>query len=168
MKRSLLAVVMAVLVISAAAAQEEHRRLSPQEMIDLLKSPRGDSDDLLGSGEPVPARGINLTVHFAYDSADIPAASMPQLDDLAQALNNKALVNDRFSIAGHTDSMGGADYNMRLSQRRAEAVRDYLVNQRLVRSDRLTAAGYGKTRLFDAKKPASPLNRRVEVMRVDR
>jgi outer membrane protein OmpA-like peptidoglycan-associated protein len=50
----------------------------------------------------------------------------------------------RLSVEGHTDSVGGDDYNQQLSERRAEAVRDYLVQQGIA-SDSVSASGFGKT-----------------------
>ncbi|MFZ2139614.1 MAG: OmpA family protein, partial [Xanthobacteraceae bacterium] len=65
-------------------------------------------------------------------------------------------------IAGHTDGVGGAEYNQRLSERRAESARQYLIAQHGIDPHRLTAKGYGKARLLLPNEPASELNRRVQ------
>lgn len=70
----------------------------------------------------------------------------------------------KVEIAGHTDNIGTAAYNMQLSQRRAEAVKDYLVKKG-IDPRRITAKGYGKTRPLasnDDEKEGRELNRRVE------
>lgn len=65
---------------------------------------------------------------------------------------------------GHTDAKGSADYNQKLSERRAEAVRQYLIAQFALDKSRLTAKGFGKTRLLDPTKPEDGVNRRVQVL----
>ena len=71
-------------------------------------------------------------------------------------------------IQGHTDSRGGDDYNMRLSGERAEAVRQYLMQQGIA-AGRLTARGYGETRPIDTNRTEAGRanNRRVEFVRTD-
>ncbi len=70
-------------------------------------------------------------------------------------------------IEGHTDSIGNADYNLRLSQKRAAAVRDVLVANYGVDRGELKALGVGKERPLPDIEPASGENRRVE-FRADR
>ena len=67
--------------------------------------------------------------------------------------------------AGHTDSQGGTSYNQELSQRRAQAVRDYLVS-RGIAADRVTAQGVGPSRAITDNKSAEGRanNRRVEIV----
>jgi outer membrane protein OmpA-like peptidoglycan-associated protein len=67
-------------------------------------------------------------------------------------------------VEGHTDSVGSDAYNQTLSERRANAVRDVLVNQYGVGSDRVNAAGYGETRPVadNASADGRAVNRRVE------
>ncbi len=71
-------------------------------------------------------------------------------------------------VAGHTDSSGDDAYNLDLSQRRAEAVRDYLISEG-VNADMLGAHGYGEERSVESNATAAGRaeNRRVELMRLD-
>jgi hypothetical protein len=65
-------------------------------------------------------------------------------------------------ISGHTDARGSADYNMRLSERRAQAVRQFLITEKGISAGRLAAKGYGKTQLLLPSDPNNELNRRVQ------
>jgi len=74
----------------------------------------------------------------------------------------------RLSVEGHTDNIGGDAYNQALSERRAAAVKQALVERYLISADRLTTVGYGSTR---PKEPNDTLegrarNRRVELVRI--
>jgi outer membrane protein OmpA-like peptidoglycan-associated protein len=75
-------------------------------------------------------------------------------------VNDPALQNLRFLIAGHTDSSGSDACNMALSQRRADAVVTYLVDKG-VAPGRLVAKGFGESDPLDGR-PDDPANRRVE------
>jgi OOP family OmpA-OmpF porin len=93
----------------------------------------------------LPARGaITLAgVHFKNNSAQLTADSAAVLDPVAAALSAHPGV--RVELQGYTDSVGSVPYNLRLSQARADAVRDYLVAHGAPAGN-LTARGYGKTR----------------------
>ena len=65
-------------------------------------------------------------------------------------------------VAGHTDAKGSAQYNKQLSQRRAEAVKSYLVSKG-IDAGRLDAVGYGSEHLLAPDHPEDPSNRRVEI-----
>ena len=103
------------------------------------------------------------SLYFTQSTADLLPASRPTLNALAQELRQRPAL--RLEIAGHTDNVGEADRNLRLSQQRAQVVRRYLVRQG-IDSLRLTARGYGGTRpVADNRDPQlRPRNRRVEVV----
>jgi outer membrane protein OmpA-like peptidoglycan-associated protein len=87
---------------------------------------------------------ITQKIHFEFDRAIIRPISYPIVDDVARLLlSNPQLALIR--IEGHTDWIGPDDYNQRLSEKRANAVRDYLV-QKGVEPYRLQAVGYGESR----------------------
>jgi OOP family OmpA-OmpF porin len=88
--------------------------------------------------EPVVLRGVS----FETASATLTPQSFPVLNGVAEDLKLHSMV--QVELQGHTDSRGKHDYNVDLSQRRAESVRDYLVSQG-VNASRLTAKGYGET-----------------------
>jgi outer membrane protein OmpA-like peptidoglycan-associated protein len=87
-------------------------------------------------------------------------------DEVLQAMVTifKEYPNAKFSIEGHTDSVGAAKSNQLLSERRANAVRDYLIANGIA-ADRLTAQGFGEEKPIDSNntKAGRANNRRVEV-----
>jgi outer membrane protein OmpA-like peptidoglycan-associated protein len=101
-------------------------------------------------------------IEFDGGSADLRPDSAPVLEELRDILQRCASL--RFEIAGHTDDRGGTRDNLALSQRRAEAVMEYLV-QHGVALRRLTARGYGEERpvVRGTTPDARARNRRIEV-----
>ncbi len=87
---------------------------------------------------------IRKKVHFATGKADLTEDGKQLLDQVAAVLNEHPEIR-LVRIEGHTDNRGSRSFNMRLSQNRANAVRDYLISQG-VDADRLIAKGYGPTR----------------------
>jgi len=100
-------------------------------------------------------------VNFEFNSATLTAEAREILLGVAEALRGEP--NLRAEIAGHTDSSGSDQYNLQLSQRRAEAVRDFLVAQGIAAS-RLIARGYGESQPVadNSTESGRALNRRVE------
>lgn len=109
------------------------------------------------------SRSIDLPVNFAYDSADLSPEATAQLNALAQVLTQPEFANDRFLIAGHTDAAGSAEYNLALSNRRAQSVLAYLIEAFDVSKGRFVVAGFGETRLADPENSRDAINRRVEI-----
>ena len=104
---------------------------------------------------------IKQQVHFATAKYRVLPDSFPLLNQVVQVLNDFPKM--RVSIEGHTDNVGGEASNMRLSQRRAEAVRDYLVAKG-ISPDRLEATGFGPTKPIASNKTVKGKgkNRRTE------
>jgi outer membrane protein OmpA-like peptidoglycan-associated protein len=107
---------------------------------------------------------LDFSITFGFDSAEIDAKSFKTLDALAAALDSDALRKARFLVNGHTDAKGSDDYNLALSQRRADAVAQYLMAQHNISPSRLKAIGFGETALKDQNDGESPANRRVEIV----
>lgn len=109
--------------------------------------------------------GINMTfdasLAFQINSATISESYKKDLNAAASVFNSYADTN--ILIEGHTDDTGSEEYNMTLSKRRAEAVRDYLIAQG-VDASRLTAKWYGETQPKYPNDDANRAkNRRVEL-----
>lgn len=109
---------------------------------------------------PAKDKGFDLMVKFEYNSDTLTKGARTNLDEFATALKDPRLGPSSFVVEGHTDGMGGDDFNLDLSMRRANAVVKYLEN-RGVSSEKLEAKGYGKQRLL-VTDPMSSSNRRVE------
>jgi len=104
---------------------------------------------------------IKQKVFFATGKARIRSRSYELLNEVAQAMVGFPTLN--VMVEGHTDSVGRSTTNLRLSQRRADAVRDYLIGQG-VAPDRLTAVGFGEEKPIETNrtKRGREVNRRVE------
>jgi outer membrane protein OmpA-like peptidoglycan-associated protein len=113
-----------------------------------------------------PPLSVNLYVNFAYNSADLLQDARITLDQLGDALKNPSLARYSFKIAGHTDAKGTDDFNQKLSDRRADAVRAYIVKNFGISPSRLTTVGYGKSQLLDPAHPEDGVNRRVQIINI--
>jgi OOP family OmpA-OmpF porin len=109
---------------------------------------------------------INLEgVNFRYDSAELTAAARAILDRVADILAQYPQL--KVEVAGHTDAQGDRDYNRRLSEQRAKAVREYLI-ARGVGADNISARGYGSEQPVadNSTREGTLKNRRVELRRL--
>lgn len=106
----------------------------------------------------------DLEVYFDFNSAAIAPSALPMLKTLGQALADGRLAGGTFIVGGHTDAKGDDDYNQRLSQRRAQAVRDFLVTNFPIEPGKLMAVGYGEEQLKSVDEPLAAVNRRVQVI----
>lgn len=121
--------------------------------------------DELKSGKAIVLKNI----FFDYNKANIKDNSRMELERLAKFLNANPSV--KLEISGHTDSWGNDEYNLRLSNSRAQAVVEYLVTKGGIRSSRLMPRGYGEKRPIAANEfpdgtdnpEGRALNRRIEL-----
>jgi outer membrane protein OmpA-like peptidoglycan-associated protein len=107
---------------------------------------------------------IDLEIHFDYNSAEISKNSMQAVQELGKALSASSLKGSTFVVAGHTDAVGGEEYNQGLSERRADTIKRYLTEKYGINGSDLVTVGYGKTKPKDANAPMDPTNRRVQVV----
>lgn len=120
------------------------------------------------SKRTVPSPYFN-NITFNFDSAELTHEAQAMLDRITVALHDPSNRTLDYRIEGHTDAKGSFAYNQVLSQRRAEAVRDYLITTG-VSKKRLIAVGFGKTRPLPnppAASPYAPVNRRVQFSWID-
>ena len=115
---------------------------------------------------PVKPASASLLLTFETNSADLSKAARDSLDTVGRALKSDRLAEFKFDIEGHADPRGGPDLNQHLSQARADAVRQYLVQNHQVGEQRLKAIGKGDTELLNEKNPVAPENRRVTIKTV--
>lgn len=156
----------AALAAGFAAANQGQAALA-QQQAERLQAQLRDAQQRLSELEPQQTeRGIVLTlgeVLFPFNSAQLQAGTENTIDRLAQYLRENP--DYQVLIEGHTDSVGDAGYNQRLSEQRAEAVRAALA-QRGISRDRIRSTGLGED--YPVASNAAPegraQNRRVEVV----
>lgn len=102
--------------------------------------------------------------NFLSGQSEIQSENFALLDKIVTAINT--FPNPRVVVSGHTDSVGGTQVNLNLSQRRAETVASFLEKVGGIDSNRLTATGYGKSRPVASNETAAgrASNRRIEVL----
>jgi len=125
-------------------------------------TPYGAEVDADGcSVQVVPVR-VELDVKFDFDKAQVKPESQGDIRNLADFMREHPQTSTR--VEGHTDAIGSDAYNQRLSERRANAVKQVLVNQYGIDPARVGSQGYGKTRPIadNATEHGRALNRRVE------
>ena len=125
----------------------------------------GEREEIASIASSKPT--IDLEINFDYNSAEISKASMPAAQELGKALSNPSLKGSTFVVAGHTDGIGSDAFNQDLSERRADTIRNFLVQKYGISGTDLVAVGYGKTKLKDTQNPADPINRRVQVVNME-
>ena len=147
--------------------------VNPAE-VKLLDSVRGRTTRSLSSAErdeiadvAKDKPNIDLTINFDYNSAEISAKSLPDVQKLGRALTSPSLQGSTFLLAGHTDAAGSDAYNQDLSDRRADSIKRYLMDNYHIASADLVTVGYGKTKLKDPDHPLSEVNRRVQVVNME-
>jgi len=108
-------------------------------------------------------------IQFAFDSAELSASSKATLDDAVAKLSPyKDTIQDQttgVTVTGYTDTSGPEDYNMKLSERRASAVADYMANSLGVDRGRMTVSGMGEANPVadNSTREGRMKNRRVEI-----
>jgi len=115
-----------------------------------------------------PTRSIRsipkVNLYFGFDQTKLSNIAVRQIAALLGALKGSFLQRYRFGLAGHTDSLGTKEYNQGLSERRAEAVKQWLVAGGISK-DRLMFVGFGEDRPIadNSKVEGRRYNRRVEI-----
>ena len=126
--------------------------------IDSLLSQKGP----LGSGTQLRMPDDQL---FNYDSADLQPSSISQLQKLGTLIKRNPKAT--FTVEGYTDSLGSPDYNLDLSQRRADSVKEYLVNVMGINPAQIETKGYGASKFLVSPRSVM-VNSPEEQMEIDR
>lgn len=109
------------------------------------------------------SRSLSMDIHFEFDSSELTHDAIEQLRPLGEALILTDLSSARFLISGHTDAKGSTEYNQALSENRALAVRNHLINHFNIPPSALISVGLGETQLKRPFEPNADVNRRVEI-----
>jgi peptidoglycan-associated lipoprotein len=153
---------------AALAAERDERVAMDQRLAGDVAGLRGELEGLrrdFGTRITMMEEGMQFTVpvHFAFDRAAVTAEAQPVLDRFS-AVVSKYYPGSKITVEGFADPAGTAEYNRRLSQQRADAVRQYLV-QRGVPGQQLAIVGYGEERQVvpgaSGTEQGAQLNRRV-------
>lgn len=107
---------------------------------------------------------IDFEIYFLFNSSAVQKTALETMQKLGQILSNEAFKDRGFLIAGHTDAKGSDKANQFISQRRAEAVKAFLVKNHGIAPNRLRVIGYGKEQLKDPGQPFAEINRRVQII----
>jgi outer membrane protein OmpA-like peptidoglycan-associated protein len=107
---------------------------------------------------------FDVRINFEFNSDSIGPAAAQAIKEVGKALTSSQLTGNTFVIAGHTDGKGSDAYNQHLSERRAQAVKSYLVEKYNIPPETLLAVGYGRTMLKNTNNPFAPENRRVQIV----
>lgn len=109
---------------------------------------------------------LTIAIEFDFDSARISPRSYRAIGLMADALYHPVLYGYCFLIVGNTDATGRRDYNLKLSERRAEAIRQALINPFGIHKLRIDTLGLGEEQLLDPHHPKAKENRRVQLINV--
>jgi OOP family OmpA-OmpF porin len=139
-----------------------------QQAVDRIKS-RADAASIkrpLLAPQLLKLPQIYADIQFDDDAAVIRPDSYRTLGRIADTLYHPSLLGYKFLIIGNTVSTGRRDNNLTLSQRRADVIREVLVNTFKVSPKRLQAIGLGEEQLRDATHPTAPVNQGIQVATV--
>ena len=143
--------------IQADSAGPNKNRVAGFSDLDSLLAQKGP----LGSGTAIRMPDDQL---FQYDSAELQTSSVEQLQKLGTLIRRNPRAT--FSIEGYTDAFGSYEYNLDLSQRRADSVKNYLVGAMGINSEQVQARGYGATKFLVPPRPVmDPAMEQAEIQR---
>lgn len=139
-----------------------------QQALERVKS---KADGVALKRPPIATQLLKLPkliveIQFDEDTPIVRPASYRALGRIADTLSHPSLLPYKFLIVGHTAATGRRDYNLTLSQRRADAIRDILVTTFKISPKRLQAIGLGEEQLLDAAHPTAATNQRIQVATV--
>jgi outer membrane protein OmpA-like peptidoglycan-associated protein len=147
----------------------------PKDRLDLTGREELTPEEIVRGLLPRYTRGIApalptvaITVRFDFNSAKIGPAAAQNLRSVGIALQSAELGPYRIRIEGHTDSIGSDQYNLKLSERRANSVKQFLIQQYRLAPERLVTLGRGKQEpIAENETPEGrQKNRRVEFVNV--
>jgi outer membrane protein OmpA-like peptidoglycan-associated protein len=140
------------------------RQLVAQGMRDPSRANRVNREPL--SQQLANNAQFTIAIQFDFDSARIRPDSFRAVGLMADALYHPYLQGYRFLIVGHTDAKGSREYNLKLSQQRADAIREALINPFGINPARIEAVGLGEEQLLNRSNPEAAENRRVQLVNI--
>jgi OOP family OmpA-OmpF porin len=114
-----------------------------EKVVILASEPKVEEKVMVAAAEPKIIILAFEDIHFDFDKSTLKPEAQTILKRNIQLLKDNP--NAKVRIAGYTSASGTEAYNQKLSERRAKAVQEYLINEGLISSDRLSTIGYGET-----------------------
>jgi OOP family OmpA-OmpF porin len=141
-----------------------------QRVLDKSKS-RSKNEPEPSKRPPIVPEILNLpsftvSIDFDTDTPIVRPGSYEMVGRIADALVQATLLPYSFLIVGHTDATGRREANVMLSQRRADAIRDVLVNTFKISSKRVQSLGLGEEQFIDPAHPTSKDNQQIQILTI--
>lgn len=151
-----------LMAVPAALADESDtiftRPPAPEQLAQLLFGPKYRN---AATPDPNAPGRFGMMVNFEYDSVKIVPKSLPLLDSVGEMLQTENVNDETLVIEGHADASGPEAYNQQLSERRAEAIKQYLLGTFEIPAKQLVTVGSGESDLHNREDPYHEINRRV-------
>jgi len=109
---------------------------------------------------------FNVDIQFDPDTPVVRPESYETVGRIADAMVQSSMLPYTFLIVGHVESNGRRENNVILSQRRADSIRDILVNTFKISTKRLQTIGLGEEQLLDPARPTAPVNQQIQIMTI--
>jgi OOP family OmpA-OmpF porin len=140
------------------------RQLAIQSMRDPARANRLNRPPLMA--QLANEAQMTIAIQFDFNSARIRPSSYQAIGLMADALYSPYLQGYCFLVVGNTDAVGTREYNFKLSQQRADSIREALINPFAIQPARIEAVGLGEENLLNPADPKSAENRRVQLINV--
>ena len=179
-----------LLMLTAASPASAQNAPTRDDIIDKLDKYQSDLDldvpalrqqvtersKSRGKNEPPPQKrppivpdlnklpAFNVDITFDVDTPIVQPESYQTVGRIADAMVHSSLLPYTFLIVGHIEANGKREANAILSQRRADAIRETLVNTFKISAKRIQSVGLGEEQLLDAARPTAPANNQIQIM----
>jgi OmpA-OmpF porin, OOP family len=144
--------------------------------VPALRQQVTERSKMRGKNEPPPQKrppiapdlnklpAFNLDITFDVDTPIVQPESYQTVGRIADAMVYSSLLPYTFLVVGHIEANGKREANAILSQRRADAIREILVNTFKISAKRIQSVGLGEEQLLDAARPNAPVNNQIQIM----
>jgi len=157
-------------------AKLENFQSGPDIDVPALRQQVAERSKLRGKNEPPPQKRlpiapelnklptVNLDIVFDVDTPIVQPESYQTVGRIADAMVHSSLLPYTFLVVGHIEATGRRENNAILSQRRADAIREILVNTFKISAKRIQSVGLGEEQLLDPARPNAPVNNQIQIM----
>jgi outer membrane protein OmpA-like peptidoglycan-associated protein len=144
--------------------------------VPALRQQVTERSKMRGKNEPTPQKrpaiapdinklpAFNVDIVFDVDTPIVQPESYQTVGRIADAMVYSSLLPYNFLIVGHIEANGRREANAILSQRRADAIREILVNTFKISAKRIQSVGLGEEQLLDSARPTAPVNNQIQIM----